>query len=155
MSRDWAYERDQRVAFIQSVLKSSGAKGIVFGNSGGKDCCLVGILCRLATPNVTGVIMPCSSSRNFGIDRDHALLMSKQFGVNAVEVDLTQIKNQFTQALSPLSDLNGPARHEYQSAPSDDHPVCSGTKQRLPGGRHRKPQRTIHGILYQMGRWRV
>ena len=109
MSRDWAYERDQRVAFIQSVLKSSGAKGIVFGNSGGKDCCLVGILCRLATPNVTGVIMPCSSSRNFGIDRDHALLMSKQFDVNAVEVDLTQIKNQFTQALSPLSDLNGPA----------------------------------------------
>ena len=62
MSRDWAYERDQRVAFIQSVLKSSGAKGIVFGNSGGKDCCLVGILCRLATPNVTGR----TTGRSFG-----------------------------------------------------------------------------------------
>ena len=91
MLRDWAAEKQARVSFIQSVLKSSGAKGVVFGNSGGKDCCLVGILCRLATPQVTGVIMPCSSSRNFGIDRDHALLMSKQFGIEAVQVDLTSM----------------------------------------------------------------
>lgn len=109
MSRNWAAERDERVSFIQSILQSSGAKGIVFGNSGGKDCCLVGILCRLATPEVTGVIMPCSSSRNFGIDRDHALLMSRQFDIQAVEVDLTEIKNQFVKALSPLTSLEGPA----------------------------------------------
>ena len=107
MLRDWAAEKQARVSFIQSVLKSSGAKGVVFGNSGGKDCCLVGILCRLATPQVTGVIMPCSSSRNFGIDRDHALLMSKQFGIEAVQVDLTEIKTAFVSAIEPLSPLSG------------------------------------------------
>ena len=35
--RDYKEEFEKRVAFIKSVLKKSGAKGIVFGNSGGKD----------------------------------------------------------------------------------------------------------------------
>lgn len=109
MLRDWAAERDARVTFIQSILQTSGAKGIVFGNSGGKDCCLVGILSRLATPHVTGVIMPCSSSRNFGIDRDHALLMSKQFGIEAVQVDLTKIKQTFLEALDPVVSVSDSA----------------------------------------------
>lgn len=30
----------------------TGAKGIIYGNSGGKDCTLVGALCKIATPNV-------------------------------------------------------------------------------------------------------
>ena len=39
--RDYAVELEKRVAFIQDVLSKSGAKGIVFGNSGGKDSALV------------------------------------------------------------------------------------------------------------------
>lgn len=109
MSRDWAAERDARVSFIRSLIRSSGANGVVFGNSGGKDCCLVGILCRLATPEVTGVILPCSSSRNFGIDRDHALLMSRRFDIQVLEIDLTAIKQAFVNALSPAVSLEGPA----------------------------------------------
>lgn len=34
--RDYAVELEKRVAFIQDVLSKSGAKGIVFGNSGGQ-----------------------------------------------------------------------------------------------------------------------
>ena len=53
--RDYAVELEKRVAFIQDVLSKSGAKGIVFGNSGGKDSALVGILCKKAcdTPSVS------------------------------------------------------------------------------------------------------
>ena len=46
MARDYAKELEARVAFIQSQLRDSGARGIVFGNSGGKDSALVGILCK-------------------------------------------------------------------------------------------------------------
>lgn len=45
--RDYAKEFENRVAFIRDLLKSSGAKGVIYGNSGGKDSALVGILCRL------------------------------------------------------------------------------------------------------------
>ena len=56
--RDYAVELEKRVAFIQDVLSKSGAKGIVFGNSGGKDSALVGILCKKACDNTVGIMMP-------------------------------------------------------------------------------------------------
>ena len=64
----------KRVEWIKNILAESGAKGIIYGNSGGKDCTLVGALCKLATDNVLGVIMPCQSVQNYGSDRDDALL---------------------------------------------------------------------------------
>ena len=56
-----------RVEWIKALLKRTGAKGVIYGNSGGKDCSLVGILCKMATDNVLGVIMPCSSKQNYDI----------------------------------------------------------------------------------------
>ena len=50
-------EVETRVEWIKNLLKTTGAKGIVYGNSGGKDCTLVGILSKMATDNVTGIIM--------------------------------------------------------------------------------------------------
>jgi len=44
--RDYEIETKNRVEFIRNVLRSAGASGIVFANSGGKDCALVGILCK-------------------------------------------------------------------------------------------------------------
>lgn len=46
--RNYKDEFDNRVTFIKKVLTNSGAKGIVYGNSGGKDSALVGILCKAA-----------------------------------------------------------------------------------------------------------
>lgn len=105
MNRDWQQELDARVAFIREQLRQSGAKGVVLGNSGGKDSALVAILCKRATDNVKTIILPCGSSRNFGIDRDHALLVARQYGIDTVQVDLTQIKELFTQALAPVCAL--------------------------------------------------
>lgn len=63
----------KRAEWIKDILTATGAKGIIYGNSGGKDCTLVGALCRMATENVLGVIMPCQSSVNYGSDREDAL----------------------------------------------------------------------------------
>lgn len=88
-----------RVEWIRSLLKSSGAKGIIYGNSGGKDCSLVSILCKMATDNVLGVIMPCSSKQNYGSDRDDAIAVGKHFGIEQIEVDLSAVKEAFLAAL--------------------------------------------------------
>jgi NAD+ synthase len=59
--RDYNAETEKRVDFIRGILKESGAQGVVFGNSGGKDAALVGILCKLACDNTLGLIMPCGA----------------------------------------------------------------------------------------------
>lgn len=95
-------EIENRTKWIKNLLKESGAKGVVFGASGGKDSVLVGILCKMAADNVTGIIMPCESSRNFNEDRLDALEINEKFGIETVEIDLTEIKRQFAEKLKPL-----------------------------------------------------
>lgn len=93
-------EVETRVEWIKNLLKTTGAKGIVYGNSGGKDCTLVSILSKMATDNVTGIIMPCESSRNFGIDREHAILVGEKYDIPQIEIDLTPVKQAFRNVLS-------------------------------------------------------
>lgn len=90
---------DNRVDFIRRALEEAHADGIVFGSSGGKDSALVAILAKLATPNVLGVIMPCQSRRNYGMDRDDALTLHKRFDIETAEVDVTPIKEAFLSAV--------------------------------------------------------
>ena len=56
--RNYQEEFDRRVAFIRDTVASAHASGIIYGNSGGKDCTLVGILCKAACDNTVGIIMP-------------------------------------------------------------------------------------------------
>ena len=46
--RNYAEETEKRIQFIQAALAEAHADGILFGNSGGKDSALVGILCKMA-----------------------------------------------------------------------------------------------------------
>ena len=98
--RDWQEECMRRVLWIRQIIGREGK--IVYGNSGGKDCTLAGILCRMATEQVLGVIMPCQSSVNLGSDRDHAWLVAEKFRIETVEVDLSTIKGTFTETLEPM-----------------------------------------------------
>ena len=107
--RDYKLELEKRVAFIQNLLKSSGAKGIVFGNSGGKDSALVGILCKKACENTIGIIMPCESARNFGEDKDDGLDVAKQFDIDTRTVDLTDAKRAVIDAVKDKTTLNNQA----------------------------------------------
>ena len=98
--RDYARETENRVAFIRERLADSGCKGIVFGNSGGKDSALVGILCKMACENTLGVLLPCATAQNYGSDTDDALLLAGQFGIESRTVDLTEPRNAEIRALT-------------------------------------------------------
>ncbi|MCC8048938.1 MAG: NAD(+) synthase [Oscillospiraceae bacterium] len=107
--RDYKQEFDKRVEFIQNVLKSSRASGIIYGNSGGKDSALVGILCKAACDNTVGIIMPCASKRNFGMDKDDGLEVAEQYGIETRFVDLTPVRECETEMLSAVTNLTDAA----------------------------------------------
>lgn len=107
--RDFAIEVEKRVAFIQKMLKESGARGVVFANSGGKDCTLVGALCKRACADTVGVMLPCHSKQNYGRDMDDAKASAKVFGFENRLVDLTPAREAMVAALSPATELNDAA----------------------------------------------
>lgn len=107
--RDYAQEFKDRVEFIQGLLKTSGAKGIIFGNSGGKDSALVGILCKAACDNTVGIIMPCESKRNFGEDKDDGCDLANQYGIETRVLDLTAEKALVMEVTSSVTTLNASA----------------------------------------------
>lgn len=106
MLRDYREEKEKRVAFIREVLKQSGAAGIVYGNSGGKDSALVGILCKAACENTVGIILPCESKRNYQMDKEDGLTVANHFGIETREVDITPIKRAMVEALSGATSLS-------------------------------------------------
>ena len=107
--RDYQAEFEGRVSFIRELVKSSGVSGIVFGNSGGKDSALVGILCKAACENTVGVIMPCASKRNYGMDADDGWALAEQFGIETRMVDLTAVREALMEQLSAVTELNSQA----------------------------------------------
>ncbi len=104
--RDYQKETENRIAFIRERLAESGCTGIVYGNSGGKDSALVGILCKLACQDTVGVALPCQSKRNFGEDMADALAVAEQFGIETRTVDLTPVKEAMEAALGSVTALN-------------------------------------------------
>ena len=107
--RDYKIEFEKRVAFIKSVLDESGAKGIVYGNSGGKDSALVGILCKAACENTVGIILPCTSKRNYDEDTADAKEVAARYSIETRTVDLTPVKEAELKALDGVATLNAAA----------------------------------------------
>ncbi len=95
--RDYKEEFEKRVKFIKDCLEEAHCSTIVYGNSGGKDSALVGILCKAACDNTLGVMMPCQSKRNFGEDMQDGIAVAKQFHIDTITVDLTSAKEAITE----------------------------------------------------------
>lgn len=91
--RNYEEETKKRVDFIKSMIAESGASGIVYGNSGGKDCTLVSILCKKACDNTVGIIMPCGSTANYTSDKSDAEKNAEKFGIETRIVDLSEAKD--------------------------------------------------------------
>ena len=104
--RDYAVELKKRVEYVKNKLKESGASGIVYGNSGGKDCALVGIICKKACENTLAVIMPCNSKVNLTIDMQDAIALCNQFDIEYRTVDLTATKAALVKELGKAIDIN-------------------------------------------------
>ena len=103
--RDYAIEYERRVAYIREIVERAHVRGIVFGNSGGKDCALVGILCKAACPDTVGVLLPCASRQNYGSDTDDAKAMAEQFGIESRCVDLTAVRAAMLDALHDATEM--------------------------------------------------
>ena len=104
--RNYQDEFEKRVAYIRAKVREAHADGIVFGNSGGKDSALVGILCKAACDNTLGVIMPCASRRNYGQDRDDGNALASQYGIETRIVDLTAVREAELEALEGVASLS-------------------------------------------------
>ncbi len=84
------YEISRIIKHMKKYLKKSGARGVVIGNSGGKDCATVIGLATLAygSENVYTVAMPCHSIKE---DLEDAKLVSNYFNVKLDTVDITDV----------------------------------------------------------------
>jgi NAD+ synthase len=81
------------VQWIKERVVSAGAKGCVFGLSGGIDSAVVGVLCKKAFPdNVLGLLMPCYSSEE---DLIHARELAEKFSIPTKLIDLKKVNNEF------------------------------------------------------------
>ena len=98
-----------RIAFIREVLTSAGAEGIVYGNSGGKDSALVGILCKMACENTFGLIMPCGIVRNYTADKPDAETVAKHYGIATRVVDLSGARNELALVIGEKTRLTDAA----------------------------------------------
>lgn len=106
--RNYELEAKERVAFIKKQVEDAKVDGIVYGNSGGKDSMLVGILCKIACDNTVGVIMPCGSNRNYNEDLNDAKAVAEQFGISTRVIDLSGVKTALLGELTPQVNLNKP-----------------------------------------------
>ena len=105
MIRNYTEEANKRIAFIRKTLNNAGATGVVYGNSGGKDSALVGILCKMACENTVGLIMPCGSRRNYNEDKTDAQEVARQFNISTRIVDLSDLKQQYVDILGEQTQL--------------------------------------------------
>ena len=105
-ARNWRDEYTGRVEWIRTLLRESGAEGIVYGNSGGKDSALVGILCKAACDNTVGLIMPCGSKRNYHLDMEDGLAVAAQHRIETRVADLTAVREQELSVLGGATEVS-------------------------------------------------
>lgn len=92
-------EMNNSIEWIKKYVENSGGKGIVIGNSGGKDSATVLAMAvnALGKENVLAVSMPCHSTNN---DYEDALLVAETFGVKMLKVDLTDCYDEMEKEIN-------------------------------------------------------
>ena len=137
--RDYAKEFADRVSYIRELVEKSGVSGIVYGNSGGKDCSLVGILCKFACENTVGIMMPCASKRNFEQDMKDAKEVSEHFGIQSRVRDGQALRHH---AADPRSG------QQHRTETQNDDAVRRRRKREPTRRRNGQPQRGVYGLLH-------
>lgn len=96
-------EAEKAIQWIKEYVERTGAKGIVVGNSGGKDSATVLAMATKAIgkEKVVAVSMPCYSNSN---DFEDAKLVADTFGVKFLTVDLSGCYEQMEEEIE--SELN-------------------------------------------------
>src|SRR5512137_2832379 len=74
------------VDWLRDKAREAGAKGAVFGMSGGIDSSVVAVLCQRAFPDgVLGLLLPCHSIAE---DIEHARLVADKFAIPSETVSI-------------------------------------------------------------------
>ena len=104
------------VDWLRERVAGAGARGAVFGMSGGVDSSVVAVLCRQAFPeSVRGVLIPCHSIAE---DTEHARLVADRFGIPTETVNIDAVYETLVSVLPGAPDL-------------DSRPAASNLKPRL------------------------
>lgn len=76
------------ITWVKEYVQKSNAKGIIIGNSGGKDSAVTMAIAvnAIGKENVLAVAMPCLSNN---VDLEDAKLVADTFGVKMLNIDLT------------------------------------------------------------------
>lgn len=87
-------EANNAIDWIREYVENTGAKGVVVGNSGGKDSAVVIAMATkaLGKDRVLAVSMPCQSIKS---DYDDAKFVADTFDVAFMKVDLTSVFESF------------------------------------------------------------
>lgn len=100
------------VDWTRAKVEEAGAKGLVFGLSGGIDSAVMaGIAKKAFGKNTMGIIMPCHSNEE---DEKDARLVADTLGLEVDKVDLTSVYDEL------LSNI--PIKHENSLAMSNIKP---------------------------------
>jgi NAD+ synthase len=87
--------------WIKEKIDAAGAKGAVFGLSGGIDSSVIASLCIQAFPQTSlGLIMPCHSQHE---DAYHAELVAKTFSVPTRFIPLDGIVDEYLKVLPDIT----------------------------------------------------
>ncbi len=99
-------QTENAINWIRNYVERSGAKGVVVGNSGGKDSATVIAMAvrALGENRVVPISMPCESVMS---DMEDAKEVAKTFGVNLVTIDLTESFKLFKDDVSKEFGGNG------------------------------------------------
>ena len=91
-------EAENAIKWIRDYVEKTGAKGVVLGNSGGKDSATVLAMSTkaLGKERVLAVGMPCNSKPE---DLEDAKLVADTFGVRMLTVDLTRTYNELEKSI--------------------------------------------------------
>lgn len=98
-------EMNNAINWIKQYVQNSGSKGVVIGNSGGKDSATVLAMASKAIgkENVLAVSMPCNSQNS---DFEDAELVAKTFDVRNIKVDLSNTYNTMEEEINLKLDQN-------------------------------------------------
>ena len=89
---------DNIVEWMRKAVEEAGAKGVLFGLSGGIDSAVVAGLAKKAFPeNSLGLILPCESHLE---DEEHARIVAEHFNLDTKKIDLTDTYRTLVEAIA-------------------------------------------------------
>ena len=90
--------------WIKNKVQEAGAKGAVFGLSGGIDSACVAVLCKKAFgDSILGITMPCESHCD---DEKYVKLLVNKFKIKTEDVCLDNVYKEFAGILPEGNDLS-------------------------------------------------